>query len=306
MQKKVYKKGFAVAAILLFIGVGIQPAIADSHIEPYNSELEEITIQFYETDGTFNHTVMLTKDQVAELEHIIDSFQIQLDSVDNACETEHIYKNAVLTFDKMGLLPDDMSLDYTQHLVIDKKENVCFGEIFEKIYNKIKGSVGEKENLFCFISGETNNTIFYSPSFLLFATHGLLSFTRFTIIMNWLYDINNDLWIWFLSNFGNCSINLVTFRMFLWIAIGGILNLFPGKIGTQIHYGGVTGQYRVPQEIPAEGWITTYGLLGKKNWSGTFYGSVIGFTGIKISKGFFTHYYLGTAFKIRLENRSLV
>lgn len=306
MQKNISRKGLAVAVILLFVGFGIQPAIADIRIEPNKSILVEIMIQFYETDKIINHTVMLTKDQVVELENFIDKLKIQLDSVDNEIDTKNIYKNAVLTFNKIGLLPDYISLDYAQQLVIDNEGNQWIGKIFEKIYNKKKVSFGENENLFCLISGKTNNTVFYSPSSLLFSIHALLSFIRFTIFLNLLNDINKDLSFWFLSNFGNFSLNLVTFRMFLWIAIAGILNLFPLKIGSQIHYGGLEGNYRAPQEVPAKGWINTNGLLGKKNWSGNFYGNVIGFTGIKITKNFFDHYYLGTALKIRIENSSLV
>jgi len=306
MQKKLCRNGLVVAIIILFFGVCIQPAIADIRTETNNSELEEITIQFYETDRTFNHTVMLTKGQIIELENLIDDFKSQLDSVDNEFETKNIYKNAVLNFDKMGLLPDYMSLDYAQQIVIDSEGNPCIIKIFEKIYNKKKVNFDENENLFCLISGVTNNTVFYSPSFLLFVLHALLSFARFTILVNWLDNINNDLLYWCLSNFGNFSLNLVIFRMFLWLGIAGILNLYPLKIGSFLHYGGVEGGYRAPQEVPAEGWINTDGLFGKKNWSGNFYGNVIGFTGIKITKNIFDHYYLGTAVKIRVENSSLI
>jgi hypothetical protein len=304
MLKKLSKKGLVVAVILFFLGVGIQPAFAVNIIEYKNSELEEINIQFFENDRTFNHNVLLTKGQVVELENFIGDFKIQLDSVDNKFEMENIYKNAVLTLHKIGLIPDNISLNYAQQLVIDKQKNPYIGNFFEKIYNKKKVCLVEKDNLFCLISGETNNTVFYSPSFCLFALQALLSFTRFTLILNLLHDINKDFSYWFLSNFGNFSLNLVLFRMFLWLGIAGFSNFFPLKMGSQIHYGGLEWHYRVPQEVPAEGWINTYGLLGKKNWSGDIYGSVIGFTGIKITKGFSNHYYLGTAVKIKIEDSS--
>ena len=64
------KKSLIIGIIVLFLGVAVQPGIiADVSIKSDNSDLEEITIQFYESDRSSNHTILLTKEQVDELEN---------------------------------------------------------------------------------------------------------------------------------------------------------------------------------------------------------------------------------------------
>jgi hypothetical protein len=307
MQKKLSRKGLTVAVILLFVSVINQPLIAnDSSIESGNSDLEEIVVQFYEADRTYNHTIMLTQDQLIELDNIINNFKNQLRSVDDTVDTETIYKNIIVSFKELGLFPDDISIEYAQQLVTDKKQNIMFIKALEKWYNIKQKTIEENENLFCLITGETTNTFFTGLIPFLFHLHCILFSSRYFSFYFSLKDYNYELWEWWVSYFDEFSIRLVAFRMIIWYIIAGILNLYPLKFGTFIHYGGYGGNYRAPQEVPSEGWINTNGQLGKKNWSGSFYGNVIGFTGIKIIKGFLDRYYIGTAVKIRIVNSSLV
>lgn len=307
MLKEFSRKGLVFAVILLFLGVCIKPAIAnDISIESDYSELEEIVIQFYESDKTYIHKVMLTQEQLIELENIIYDFKNQLGSVDDTVDTETIYKNVIVSFEEFGLLPDDISIDYAQRIVTGKEQNIMIIKALEKLYNNKHKVLDENENLFCLISGETTKTFFTGLVPFSIHIHCILFSSRYFRFYFLLKDYNYELWEWWKSIFNKFSIRLVAFRMIIWYILAGILNFFPLKIGTNIHYGGYGGYYRAPQEVPAEGWICTNGLLGKKNWSGSFYGNVIGFTGIKIIKGFFDRYYIGTALKIRIENSSLV
>jgi hypothetical protein len=307
MQKKTSRKGLVFTVILLFLSVGIKPAIAnDISYDFDNSELGEIVIQFYESDKTYIHKVMLTQEQLIELENVIYDFKNQLRSVDDTVDTETIYKNVIVSLEELGLFPDDISIDYAQRIVTGKEQNIMIIKALEKLYNNKHKAIEENENLFCLISGETTNTFFTGIVPFSIHLHCILFSSRYFRFYFLLKDYNYELWKWWASIFDEISIRLVAFRMIIWYIIAGILNLFPLKIGTIIHYGGYGGNYRVPQEVPAEGWICTNGLLGKKNWSGSFYGNVNGFTGIKIIKGFFDRYYIGSALRIRIENSSLV
>ena len=307
MQKKTSRKGLVFTVILLFLSVCIKPAIANNNSYDFdNSELEEIVIQFYELDKTYIHKVMLTQEQLIELENIIYDFKNQLRLVDDTADTGTIYKNVIVSFEELGLLPDDISIEYAQRIVTGKEQNIMIMKALEKLYNNKQKVLDENENLFCFISGETTNTFFTGIVPFSIHLHCILFSSRYFRFYFLLKDYNYELWEWWESIFDELCINLVTFRMIIWYITAGILNLFPFKIGTYIHYGGYGGYYRAPQEIPAEGWINTNGLLGNKNWSGSFYGNVIGFTGIKIIKGFFDRYYIGSALRIRIENSSLI
>ena len=307
-KKPLLYKTLIVGIIVLFIGVGIQPAFADVSFESNNSELVEITVQFYEVDRTFNHTVLLTQEKVEELDIMINNFKSQLDSTDNPIETETIYKNAVASFDELGLLPDDMSVEYVQQLVIGKEQNPRIMRLLESYYNKNQKSIDNKTNFLCLISGESINTLLLGPFPLLFGLRGILSFVVYIEFLRWLKDNNPDIWSWWLSTFGRFDFGLFFLRMLLWIAFAEVLNFFPLKIGAFIRYGWfkIDDPEAGPESIPAEGWVNTYGLSGTKNWSGGFYGNAFGFTGIKITRDFLKHYYLGAVLKINMNGNPLI
>ena len=99
--------------------------------------------------------------------------------------------------------------------------------------------------------------------------------------------------------------NIGTIVMLPLLFVFGGLNLLtwqftPLAFGHLIKLGGRGG---FGMRIPADGWINTIGLNGKKNWN-RFYGWILGFTGFKncfpSKLDFFpnidmTHFYMGAA-----------
>ena len=101
MRTSCVKNGLVMVVILLFIGVAVQPVIiADVSIESDNSELVEITVEICEVDKAYNHTVMVTKEQVEELENLINNFEIELENADDLGETETIFKDTIVSLSK--------------------------------------------------------------------------------------------------------------------------------------------------------------------------------------------------------------
>ena len=65
--------------------------------------------------------------------------------------------------------------------------------------------------------------------------------------------------------------------------------------------------YPYGYDTPAKGEIFTFGLNGKKVFSGKFFGDigpyigVVGFSGLKITRNLLNNFYLGFACKIRIN-----
>jgi hypothetical protein len=144
-------KGLAVTVIILFVGVGIQPVIATFKSD--NSKLEEITVQFFDTDRSYNHTVILTKEQIEELENLINNFIINLDEAVDYVETEAIFKDTIVSLNDYGILPEGMSIEKAQRLVTGKEYNPVVINLFEKWYERNQGKMDDNENILCSIAG---------------------------------------------------------------------------------------------------------------------------------------------------------
>ena len=303
MSTSYVKNGLVVGVILLFIGVAVQPSIiADVSIESDDSELVEITVQIYEVDKAYNQTVMLTKEQAEELENLINNFEIELKNADDLGETETIFKDTIVSLDELGLLPEGMSVEEAQQLVTGEEQNPRVIRILDRWFSKNQKSLSSYDNILCLISGESINTVFIGPIPLLFGLHCISLYVKYFRFLEWLQDNNPELWSWWSENFSKLGIDLLFLRVFFWIYLGAGLNFLPLKIGGFIYY----GWYKFIEDvgiwpIPAEGWVGTTGLSGKKHLSGNLEGYVIGFTGIKIIRDFLDFYYLGAALRVKIK-----
>jgi hypothetical protein len=299
------KNGLVIGVILLFVGVAVQPVIvADVSIESDDSELVEITVEIFEVNRVQEYTVMLTKEQAEELELLINNTKTELDAADNSDETENIFMNTVVSLNELGLLPKGMSVKEAQRLVTGKEQNPRVVKLLEEYYSKNQKSLDYDRNILCLIAGETINTVFIGPFALLCGLRVALLLLRQSEFLRWLKNINPELWSWLSVNFGEFGFELFCKRMGLWIAFGAGLNFLPLKIGAYIYYGWFRnyGHHWYPVDIPAEGWVITNGLSGKKEWSGDFYGDVVGFTGIKIIRDLLDFYYLGAALRVKIKD----
>ncbi len=302
MSFNLLNKTLVIGIIFLLIGIAIQPVIiADVSIESDNSELVEITVEICEVDKTYNHTVMLTQQQVVELENLIKNFKIELDAADSIDEAEVIFKNTVVSLNKLGLIPEEMSVDYAQGLVTGKKQNLRFFKAFKGWYNRKKVTLGENENRFCLISGDTINTIFAGSVPILILFRCLLIVFRNNMFFRWLSRFPK-FWDWLSTNYGVLLDKFFSSRIGFWLLLVAGINFLPIKFGALMHY----GWFRINdwggiESIPAEGWVNTIGSSRDKSWSGSFNGYIIGFTGIKIIRSFLDFFYLGAALKVHIE-----
>ena len=302
MEKKprLFYKMLVVGVIVLFIGVGVQPAFADVSFEPDNSELVEITVQFYETDRTYNHTVLLTQEKAEELDNLINDFEIKLENADNKIETEAIYKDTIVSLNNLGLLPKDISIEKAQRLVTGKEQDPRFVRIFKRLYDRYKGSWETDENFLCLISGSTNHTSFIGP----------IGCLTFSIIEKLSYFFDNFPFIYEYIFWPILGIFLIPFGFF-----GGYIWLLnPLPLGYQIGFAEqFINNYGQLDYWPAIGTVHTNGLNGEKIWNGSFYGrlpileslnffiGVFGFTGIKIFENY-SYTYLGSALWVKIRN----
>jgi hypothetical protein len=292
-------KAMIVGIILLFNGITIQPTIADVSIEPDDSELVEITVEIYEVNSVQEYTVMLTKEHVEELELLINNTKTELHAAGDSDETENIFMKTVSSLNKLGLLPNSMSVEEVQRIVRGEKQNPRLVKFFERYYSKNQKSLDNNDNIFCLIAGKSINTVFIAPIALSIFIYGASFIFRYLLFWKWFRNISPEIFSFYEK--------LNYFREAFWCALGAGLNFLPFKIGAYIHYGWISFDYEdwygwVIDEIPAKGWVSTYGISGKKQWSGDFSGEALGFTGIKIFTGFLDFFYFGAALRVKIED----
>jgi hypothetical protein len=298
------KKQLVIGIIFLFISISIPPSVTSIELsKDKNSkdiELVEITLQLCKTDGVKDHKMFITQEQDEQLNVLIESFKTDLDDAETREETIEIYKEMVASLDKLGVLPEDLSCEEAQQLVTGENRISNSEKMkYEKLKNKNIGP-DENENMFCLTAGITTNTAIVGLGTIL----GSLRL----FIMAFFYEYLNP----FLPG------DIIDFIYFLrsefWFFTTIFSFLFPFKLGGFMIYGNILNVGPgVNSYNPAEGWVYTIGLNGKKTWDGPVYGNIfkitigpfeyflgaIGFTGIKILP-FGSGFYLGSALQIKL------
>jgi len=285
MKSTLFSKGLAVAVIVLFLGVGIQPVFAQ--IQQDNIEIDNYDVNVEICGLGEEYTVQLTEQQLNDIDVLFDSLKEELDNSKNNEEAISIYNEAIENLDSYGLL-GDYSVKQVQKLITGnylKNRN-------SNLLNKLNNYQLFDMNIFCLISGDTDNTCFIPPLSMLFHRLNLLIFfSEFGI-------------------FGALALLRYIFG-----------TPFPLKLGNGIAFG-----YQCPftyRNYPANGWVHTQGSNGNKNWDDGIYGQlskfytliyplyvyigVIGFIGIKISKEIFGsegYYYLGFASYVSLGSKA--
>jgi len=292
------RKGLAVALVLLFIGVAFAPGVnANISKASIDSELVEITTEICGLNGG-KYTVQLTKEEAEEVEHLFDSIRERLNATETREKTVEIFKEAVVELDKYGLL-GDLSVKQAQRLVIGQEQNPEVVECLERWYSRNQGSLDYYGNILCLIEGFTDNTAFQGPL-------ARMRYLFYELLMEMFHYY--DIIVMVLSTW-------TILRMLIW-------NFNPLPFGYEI---GLGRTWEDPAGLfhyyPANGWIHTNGLMGKKEWDGSFYGQlprfppfspfpikqslylpgVLGFTGIHITD-IDAHYYLGSALLVKLDS----
>jgi len=262
MKKRFVSKFLVVSVILLINGVGIQPVFASIQFEIVHDEYFDVTTEFFGLGK--KHTVHLTEAQMEELEILFESIKEKINKAETKEDTIKIYNEAIVELDRFGLF-GDYNIKKIQKLVYGEFQKKRFCSFIERMYNKI--FTDNNFNIFCLIAGSTDNTVLYPPSI-----------TLFLIFYPLIYYIFQDPYMGF---------NIIFRLFFSWMTPLSLGSIFMGYRSNNRGH---------EENIPANGWINTLGLFGKKQINGSFYGQifldlvpaddyylgVIGFKGITI------------------------
>jgi hypothetical protein len=300
------RKRLAVGIILLFIGITIAPSINFTVVEASNNnELVEVTTQVCSANTDIAHTIHLTKQQVREARRVFDELKNCMSTAESMEETRRIFNETIVLLSRYNLLPNDMSIEQAKRLVTGANQNQKVVTLLQKISTKFQADLkaGTIQNSFCFIAGNTSNTHFAKPV---------------TKIAMRLFDI---------MDFNTENHIIVVISSALWIILNPlstisqmILKLQGNHYGVSIFFGNFH-YYPYPNWLyPAQGWLSTNGINGIQNISGSFWGQKItsgwqpqddwymnytwrgclGFTGLITYFGSDSAYYLGSALHVNV------
>ena len=220
-------------------------------------------------------------------------------------ETQQIFNDTIVSLSRYNLLPNGMNIEQAKRLVSSASQNQKVVQFLQKISTKSQVDVkaGEMQNSLCSIAGNTSNTHFAKPV------------TKLTMH---LYDI---------MDYSSGNHILVEISTALWIVFNPFSTISQMILQRQGNHGGVSiffGNFKYyphPNWLyPAQGWISTNGINGKQNISGSFWGQkvtsgwqpqddwhmnytwrgCVGFTGLITYFGTDSAYYLGSALSVTI------
>jgi len=280
-MKKNRKKSIGVATCLfLLLTSGLLASAIQHHVIAteiqQQLETEKVVVQILDESYTKEIVVTLTKQKAGELETAIEVVSKKLQTATSREEMRKIYHEALCVFQSLDLFIENENQEKILRLF--ERERPAYLS-----YNVIQASQWKINwNAFCFIIGDTTNTLFTG--------------IRFNIL---------DRIATYLQHQGLGSY-IISLMGIIWL----LDNIKPFSVWHRMYL----GQLSIPGGInPAEGWIITCGLTGLRKWNGSITGNiikdswydstgVIGFTGIKIMhKDFYRSFYLGTALLVSIS-----
>jgi hypothetical protein len=295
-----------VGIVLLFVGVAIVPSINVNVVKASNdNELVEVTSQACGIKADNTYTMLLTKRQVREVQRIFDELKNRLSTAESMEETQRIFNDTIVSMSRYNLLPNGMSIEQAKRLVISASQNQKIIPLLQKISTKFQADAktGTIQDSFCLIAGNTSNT------------HCAKPVTKITMRLFDIMDYSS----------GNCI--LVVVSTALWIVFNPvstisqmILKLQGNHCGVSIFFGNFHYAPYPNWLSPAQGWLSTNGINGKQNISGSFWGQkvtsgwqpqddwymnytwrgCVGFTGFITYVGSDSAYYLGSALSVNV------
>jgi len=306
LRKNTVRKDLTVGIILLFVGVAFAPSINFNVVKASDdNELVAVTTQACGVKGGDNHTVQLTKRQVREVQRVFDDLKNRMSTAESMEETQRIFNDTIVSLSRYNLLPTGMNIEQTKRLATSASQNQKVVTIFKKISAKFQADskVGTIQNSLCYIAGNTSNTHFAKPVTKL--TMHLFDFMDYSYGNSILILVSSALWIVFNQ--------LSTISQM-------IVKLQGNHCGVSIFFGNFH-YYPYPNWLyPAQGWLSTNGISGNQNISGSFWGQkvtsgwqpqddwymnytwrgCVGFTGFITYFGSDSAYYLGSALHVNV------
>jgi hypothetical protein len=271
---RLLRKGGAVAAILLCIGVTILPCLTSTIVEASTGkDLVEVTTQACGINGYRPSTVSLARPQYEKLTEYLDGLMERLNATTSQEDAILLFHEVVVEINKHGLLPKGMSVHQAQMLVSRyHRQSKTFSEVentFIKRWNKkyYETANPNLKNSFCALFAAATKIPDYYPSPVIVPFGLLLVLGLFPALI--------------VSVFGQTELatKLAELGLFLWLS----------------------NPLRWFNFVVFEGYDIEFRSLGLKglvhetlNTSGVFWG----FTGLMLSPFNDKTYFLGFSFSI--------
>jgi hypothetical protein len=143
------RKCLAIGIILLFIGVAIAPSINVTVVKASNDNyLVEVTTQACGIKGFGNTTVKLTRQQAIEIDQLFESINSKMNNATSREDSVRIYHDAIIELNNYGLLPQGMTIEHAQRLVIGGNQNHN-----QRLLNRQQEIFPAFVNIFCLLFG---------------------------------------------------------------------------------------------------------------------------------------------------------
>ena len=250
-------------------------------------------------------TVLVTKQQLRELHAIFDTLKDRISTAASQQETKRIFDETIIELDRYHLLPEGMSVEHVQRIVTHAVSHHNKMTMLRRLSPTFMAQTKEGfiQNTFCTIAGNTTNTHFAKLA------------------------KRTALRLYYIIDFSTGNALLVKIATALYVVcrdISKINQLFlqqDGRhLGVCIYYGNYHYAPYPNWLSPATGWISTEGIKGKQNISGSFWGQTmtggwqpqvdwymnytwrgcLGFTGLILYDDTDTAYYLGSALAVNV------
>jgi len=299
-------KAFVIGIAFLIVGISYISSITLNTVKASNDDdLVKVTTQACNISGDYTSAVLVTQRQLQEIKQVFDELKNRLSLAESIEETQQIFNDAIISLNNHNLLPAGMTIEEAKRLVSNVNQNQKLIPFCQKISTKFQADAkaGIIRNSFCYIAGNSSNTHFAKLAKRV--AHRLVAFMDY--------------------NTGNAPLlKVVTAFWFVFNQISQITQTKLYQNGS--HYGvciyfGNYHYYPYPNWLfPAQGWISTNGIYGKQNISGSFWGQkmtsgwqqqddwymnhtwrgCIGFTGLITYIGSDSAYYLGSALQVNI------
>lgn len=297
----IIRKITVVEILILFILVTIVSSINVESIIA-EDDLVTMTTQACSFTGDTRFTIQLKKQQLKELQTVFDDLQNRLSTATSSEETQRIFKDTIIKLDRYNLLPEEMSVEQAQRLVSYHQRTP---PLFQRLPQNIQTqtAAGTIQNSFCSVAGNTTNT------------HLAKLAKRTALRLYYIIDFNT----------GNAPLNKMATALFIVFneiakINQKILRQNGFHLGVCIYFGNYHYAPYPDWLSAAHGWISTDGVNGKQNITGSFWGQTmtggwqpqvdwymnytwrgcLGFTGLILYTGNDTAYYLGSALSVNV------
>lgn len=293
-----------IGIILLFMGLAVAPSIGH-RTASISKDQHEFILQICGSDEQTNQTLALTLQKEHQLQVLFDELKDHLATADSLKETHELFNDTIDALQRYHILPDELSAQQLKRLVTGAASYQKIPSFLQELPKKNQGTSteGEIQNYLCSVAGNCSNT--HAAKLAKRIAH------RLYVIMD--HATENAL--------------LVKIATALWVVINQISKITQKivtqdgtHIGVSLYFGNYH-YYPYPDWLyPAKGWISTNGIKGVQNITGTFWGQTIaggwqpqddwymnytwrgclGFRGMIIYTDVDTVYFLGSALQVHV------